>query len=114
MQCSWLGAGRFYTHMRISRDTWALGLCDGEVTREAIPQIRYCLFRKEDRIIQLVAGLLWPGCCQELAYFCKLATAVWEHLIALLSWPKSGALTFSRMFGLFFPQEQEPSALGKC
>ena len=43
--------------------------------------------------------------------FYKLATAVWECLIVLLSWPKSGALISSKMFGLCFSQGQVPPAL---
>jgi hypothetical protein len=72
MQCSCIGAGRFYTHMHINRDPQALGLCDGEVTREARSQTQYYLSRQRCRIIQLGGGLLWPGCYQELACFYEL------------------------------------------
>jgi hypothetical protein len=49
---------------------------------------------------------LW--CYQELVYFYKLVTAVWEPLIALLSWSKSGPLIISRMFGSCSLLGQEP------
>jgi hypothetical protein len=118
-----LGARSFYAHTRISRDSCTSGLFNrGEATREVILQTQYRLFRHQSRIVQLEAAgwgretlLTWKvtlWCYQELVCFYKLAIAVWDHLIALLSWPKSRALISSRMFGLFFSQGQKPSALG--
>lgn len=53
-------------------------------------------------------------CYQKLMYFYKVVSAVWEHLVALLSWSKSGPLIISRMFGPCSLQGQEPSATKKC
>lgn len=41
--------------------------------------------------------------------FNKLAKAVWEGLIALISWPKCRTISCKRMFGILFSQGQKIS-----
>lgn len=104
-----------YVHMH---KQGSLGYMTGEVTRGSHSF-------KPDVVCSDSAELCdWEGalltwevtlwCYQELVCFYKLARAVWGHLIALLSWPKGGALIFSRMFDPYFSQGQEPSAPEKC
>ena len=89
----------------------SLGYMTGEVTRGSHSF-------KPDVVCSDSAALCdWEGalltwevtlwCYQELVCFYKLATAVWEHLIARLSLSKCGPLIISRPFGPCSLQEQD-------
>jgi hypothetical protein len=92
-------AGSIYTLIR--RDPQTLGLHDWG-GGNAKPSFKPGNFCSDSGMETFLTWEVTLWCYQELPYFYKLVTAVWEHSIALFSWSKSGPLTISRIFGPCF------------